>query len=171
MEYIVIGNIMSLISNILALISTSVKSYKKMMVLQSMDTAFSTLTNLILGGYSGALISFCSLIRNIYCIFSSKINKIISYCIIIVSFFVSFLFTFHVWYDLLPIIASTFYGFVIINTKDIVKSKIALLINCALWLIYGCIIFNFMGVVFKSIMVVSCINSLYQLKKSSISVL
>ena len=167
MEYIIFGNIMSLISNILALMSTRVKSYKKMMVLQTTDTVFSTLTNLILGGYSGAMISFCSLVRNIYCIFSKKINRTVSYSIIIVSFLVSLFFTFHVWYDLLPILASTIYGFIIINTKDIVKSKIALLINCALWLIYGCIIFNFVGVVFKSIMVVSCINSLYQLKKSS----
>lgn len=64
-QMIVLGNILSLVSNILAITSTRLKDYKKMLLVQSVDTTFSALANLILGGYSGALISICGLVRNL----------------------------------------------------------------------------------------------------------
>lgn len=157
---IILGNALSLIANILALTSTRFKDYKKMLLMQSADTTFSTLANLALGGYSGALISICGLVRNLYCAISKKANKIISFSIIAITFIISMIFTFDKWYDLLPIIASTSYGLVILNTKDIVKSKIALIINCSLWLVYGAIIYNFVGIIFKTIMIISTTQSL-----------
>lgn len=74
-------------------------------------------------------------------------------------------FTFKEWYDILPILASTSYGLIILNTKDIVKSKIALIINCSLWIVYGAIIYNFVGIIFKTIMITSATQSLIKMYK------
>ena len=162
---IVLGNILSLVSNILAITSTRLKDYKKMLLVQSVDTTFSALANLILGGYSGALISICGLVRNLYCALSKKTNKIISFGIIAATFVISMEFTFKEWYDILPILASTSYGLIILNTNDIVKSKIALIINCSLWIVYGAIIYNFIGIIFKTIMITSTTQSLIKMYK------
>ena len=166
MTNIIIGNILSLISNIIALLSTRSKSYKKMLLIQSADTTFSTLANLVLGGYSGALISACGLIRNLYCALSTKLNKIISYTIIMITLIISLVFTLHNWYDILPILASTSYSLIILNTKDVVKTKVGLIVNCSLWLIYGFIIYNFVGIIFKTIMIISSLHCLYSIRKT-----
>ena len=71
-----------------------------------------------------------------------------------------------VWYGFLPIIASTLYTIAIVSTKDIKKLKTYLIINNLLWLIYGIIIFDIVGVCFKSIVIISCIQHLLKNKKT-----
>lgn len=165
MTNIIIGNILSFVSCSAALISTRAKSYKKTLMIQSIDTTFSIFANLVLGGYSGALISICGLVRNLYCAFSKELNKIISYSILLVTLIVSVTFTLNTWYDILPILASTSYGFIILTTKDITKTKIGLIANSTLWIIYNFIIYNFVGILFKVVMIISVAHSLYTMKR------
>ena len=125
---IIAGNILSFLASLCSLTSTRMKTYKQTMLVQTLDASLFTLSNLVLGGYSGVVVNLCAAIRNLYCVFGKQ-NKIITYIFIIISFIISVIFRDKAWYGFIPIIASTLYGIVILNTNDVVILKKVLIIN------------------------------------------
>ena len=58
------GNIVALIASILMVVSGSLKDRKKIIYVQTLQIIAFTISDLILGGYTGAIINVISLIRN-----------------------------------------------------------------------------------------------------------
>ena len=105
---IIIGNLFGFISSIFLGLSVYKKSKKDMLLYQSIDATFALCSCIILGGLNGALNNFIGILRNIFLI-KTKCNNFIKLSLISLSIIIG-LYNFynlnHVWYELLPIIAS-----------------------------------------------------------------
>ena len=67
MVSIIIGNIIAFIASILMVYSGMLKQKKKILYFQTVQIGLSVISNIILGGITGAIINALSLIRNILC--------------------------------------------------------------------------------------------------------
>ena len=67
MVSIIIGNIIALIASILMVYSGMLKQKKKILYFQTVQIGMSVISNIILGGITGAIINALSMIRNILC--------------------------------------------------------------------------------------------------------
>ena len=64
---IIIGNIIALIASLLMVFSGLEKKKEKMIYLQTVQIGLATISNIVLGGITGAVINALSCIRNILC--------------------------------------------------------------------------------------------------------
>lgn len=154
---LLLGNIFSLIGSICSFLSTKAKTYKNVLLIQSLDATFFTLSTLCLGGYSGVIVNFVAILRNLSCAFFD-LKKFIKYVFIILTILLGLIFMDRAIYGFLPIIASSYYAITMLHTNDVYKLKKALIINNGLWLIYGIIIFDFVSIIFKLISIISCMQ-------------
>ena len=69
MEYLnlIIGNIIALVASIIMVYSGILKHKKKILYFQTIQIGLSVISNIVLGGISGAIINAINLIRNILC--------------------------------------------------------------------------------------------------------
>ena len=86
--YIIIGNIIALIASIIMVYSGFLKQKKTILFTQTIQISLSVLSNIVLGGITGAIINALSCIRNILC-YKEKLTKVAILLIIFVSFHVS----------------------------------------------------------------------------------
>ena len=63
MNYIVIGNIIALIASLLMLYSGYIKKKQKILFIQTIQIGLSVLSNVVLGGISGAIINECVVLQ------------------------------------------------------------------------------------------------------------
>lgn len=68
MIYIIIGNIIALIASIIMVYSGFLKQKKTILYTQTIQIGLSVLSNIVLGGITGAIINALSCVRNIYVI-------------------------------------------------------------------------------------------------------
>lgn len=154
---LLLGNILSLLGSTCSFISTRAKTYKKTLLIQSLDATFFTLSCLCLGGYSGVVVNAVAILRNVCCA-CFKPSKWLKIAFVMLTVILGILFMDKAIYGLLPIIASAYYSIVMVTTDDVKKLKIALMINNILWLIYELIILDLVGVGFKIASIISCIS-------------
>ena len=64
---IFIGNIVALVASIIMVYSGYLKQKNKILYAQTMQIGLSVLSNIILGGITGAIINAISCVRNILC--------------------------------------------------------------------------------------------------------
>ena len=64
---LIIGNVVALLASIAMTLSGLFKNKKQIILMQSIQIALFIISNLVLGGYVGAIVNFISLIRNIIC--------------------------------------------------------------------------------------------------------
>lgn len=166
---ILIGNIFSLLGSICSLLSTRVKTYKKTLLIQSLDATCFTLSCIFLRGYSGIVVNSVAIIRNLSCAFL-PLKAWMKWIFVALTMILGILFMDKSFYGILPIIASTFYSIVMVNTKDNLILKKSLLINNLLWFIYSIIILDFVGTGFKIISIISCIHFIIKSKKDKNSI-
>ena len=74
MNTIVIGNIIALLGSILMTYSGLLKNKQTIIIVQTIQIILFIISNLILGGITGAIINLISCIRNILC-YKDKLNK------------------------------------------------------------------------------------------------
>ena len=67
MTYIVIGNIIAFLASILMVYTGFIKKKKKIIYVQTIQCGLFVMSNLILGGITGAIINVIGCIRNILC--------------------------------------------------------------------------------------------------------
>ena len=71
---IIIGNIIALIASIIMVYSGYLKQKKKILYVQTIQIGLSVLSNIVLGGITGAIINAISYVRNILC-YKEKLNN------------------------------------------------------------------------------------------------
>lgn len=164
MILILIGNLFSFLGSICSFLSTKVKTYKMTLIIQSLDATFFALSSLFLKGYSGIIVNCVAIARNISCAFFN-LNKYTKIVFIGLTVILGLIFMDKTIYGFLPIIASSYYAFVMLNTNDVYKLKKALMINNLLWLIYSIIILDVVGTIFKILSIISCIKYISKKEK------
>ena len=128
MNTILIANAIALIASLLMVYTGYIKKKEKILFFQTIQIGLSVISNLILGGITGAIINALGLIRNILC-YKEKLNKMAQIILIILSILLGVYFNNLALIGLLPIISNVVY-IVFMNIKDVIKFKYNVLYSC-----------------------------------------
>ena len=160
---LILGNIIALIASILMVYSGLIKNKKKILLIQTTQISLSVVSNIVLGGITGAIINTISLIRNIIC-YKDKLETIEKIIITILSITLSLIFNNLGLIGLLPVISTVTYVW-LMNEKDIVKFKFLIIFTMLLWGVYDLTIKSYTSSVFDFMTVLTNIISIYKINK------
>ena len=163
MNYLVIGNLIALIASILMLYSGYIKKKQKIILVQTIQIGLSVLSNIVLGGITGAIINALSLIRNILC-YKDKLNKIWKVVLILLSAILTLTFNNLGLVGLLPLVSTIAYIW-LMDIKDVIKFKYLIVFTMTMWLIYD-IIMSYTAAIFDLGTIIANIISIIQIKKN-----
>lgn len=165
MNTILIANAIALIASLLMVYTGYIKKKEKILFFQTIQIGLSVISNLILGGITGAIINALGLIRNILC-YKEKLNKIAQIILIILSILLGVYFNNLALIGLLPIISNVVY-IVFMNIKDVIKFKYLIIFTMTMWLVYDIYIMSYTSAVFDLGNIIANIISIIQIKKST----
>lgn len=163
MNYIILGNIIALIASLLMVYSGYIKKKEKIIFVQTIQIGLSVLSNMVLGGITGAIINALSLIRNILC-YKNKLNTLAKIIITILSVVLIFMFNNLGIIGLLPLISTVVYIW-LMNIKDVIKFKYLIIFTMTIWFIYDIYIMSYTSAVFDFGNIIANIISIMQIKK------
>lgn len=159
---IVIGNIIALIASILMVLAGLQKKKKKILFIQIIQIGLSIISNIVLGGYTGAIINALSCVRDILC-YKDKMGTKEKIIIIILAIGLSLAFNNLGWIGLLPLVATiTYISFM--DTKNVVKFKMLIIFSMIMWLAYDLYIKSYTSSVFDFLSIVANIIAILQIK-------
>lgn len=167
MENIIIGNIIALIASVLMVYSGYIKKKKKILYIQTIQIGLSVISNIVLGGITGAIINAISFIRNILC-YNNKLNNLAKIIIIILAITMSFMFNNLGIIGLLPLLSTIVY-ILLMNVKNVIKFKFLIIFTMIMWLIYDIYIKSYTSACFDFFNIVTNIISIIQIKNKFIN--
>ena len=162
---LIIGNILGLIASFLFIYAGILKKKDKILITQSIQKAFSSVSNIVLKGYSGAIIHAVSIISYLLCYFG-KLTVLARILITIVIVSLSVIFNNRGIIGFLPVISSCAYLW-FMNIKDIVKFKYLLLFTIVLWCIYDFTIRSYTSFAFGIFSIITTSISVIQIKRDN----
>lgn len=161
MLQLVSGNIVALIASILMVASGCVKNRKKIIYIQTLQILCFTISDLILGGFTGAVINLISIVRNILC-YKDKLTNISKTILILLSVILSLLFNNLGFLGLLPLISTVAYT-CFMSIKSTIKLKLLIIFTMVMWLIYDILIRSYTSAVFDLFNILANTITIYQL--------
>lgn len=162
MIYIIIGNIIALIASIIMVYSGFLKQKKTILYAQTIQIVLSVLSNIVLGGITGAIINALSCVRNILC-YKNKLDLKAKIILIFLATTLSLMFNNLGVIGLLPVISTITY-ILLMNTKDILKFKWLIIFTMLMWLIYDLSIKSYTSAIFDFMNIVANIISIIQIR-------
>lgn len=163
MIQIVIGNIIALIASVIMVLSGYVKEKKKILLVQTIQIGLSVVSNLVLGGYSGAIINAVNCVRNIIC-YKDKLGTKEKILLIVVSSVLTLLFNNLGWIGWLPLLSTVVY-IMFMNIKDVTKFKALIIFTILEWLVYDFYIKAYTAAVFDFLTIVTSTIAIIQIIK------
>ncbi len=163
MSQIVIGNIIAFIASIIMTYLGLLKSKKKMIFLQTVQIGLFVISNLILGGMTGAIVNAISFVRNILC-YKDKLGLKEKIVITILSVVFALVFNNLGVIGLLPLLSTILYLW-LMTLKDVVKFKLLLILTMVLWLIYDITIKSYTSAVFDFMSIIFNVISIVQIRR------
>jgi len=158
---LIIGNIVALIASIIMVYSGFLKQKKTILYTQTIQIGLSVLSNIILGGITGAIINALSCIRNILC-YRNKLNTKAKIILILLATILSLLFNNLGIKGLFPVLSIIIYT-LFMNIKNVVKFKWLIVITMFLWLVYDLFIKSYTSAVFDFMSIIANIISIIQI--------
>lgn len=159
---IIIGNIIALIASIMMVYSGYIKKKEKILYIQTIQIVLLVVSNIVLGGITGAIINAISCVRNILC-YKNKLNNIAKAIIIILAITMSVAFNNLGVIGFLPLISTVAYV-LLMNVKDIVKFKSLIIFTMLMWLCYDVCIQSYTSACFDFFNIVANVISIIQIK-------
>lgn len=164
MNYILIGNIVAFIASILMVYSGIIKDKKKIVFIQTIQIGLFVLSNLILGGITGAITNIICCIRNILC-YKNKLNFKEKTILTITLIVISLKFNNLGLLGFLPVISNIIYMWNM-NTKNIINFKLLNIFSTTTWLVYDLSISSYTSSLFNVANIIANTISIYDLKKN-----
>lgn len=161
MNSFIVGNIVALIAASLSIILGIIKNREKIIYIQTIQFLIFIISNLILGGFTGAIANIIGVTRNILS-YKEKLTKAIILLIIIISIILTLMFNNLGFIGLFPLVNTIIYT-LFINEKNPFKFKILLLISFILWFIYDINIKSYASAIFDLVSFITAIFSAYQI--------
>ena len=158
---LIIGNTIALIASLLMVYSGIIKNKKKILYVQSIQIGLYVISNIVLGGITGAIINALSFIRNILC-YNDKFGLIEKSIITILSIVLSILFNDLGIIGLLPLISTVLYIW-LMNIKSVIKFKYLIIFTMILWYYYDLTIKSYTSAIFDVITMFTNLFSIYQI--------
>ena len=162
---LILGNIIALIASILMVYSGLIKNKKKILLIQTTQISLSIVSNIVLGGITGAIINFIGMIRNILC-YRDKLGTFEKIIITILSITLSLLFNNLGLIGLLPVVSTVTYVW-LMNQNDVIKFKILVMFTMLLWGIYDLTIKSYTSCVFDFMTILTNTISIYKINKKT----
>lgn len=162
---IILGNIVALIASILMVYSGLLKQKRKIIYFQTVQIGLSVLSNIILGGITGAIINALSLVRNILC-YKDKLGIKEKIIITVLAVTLSLLFNNLAFIGILPLISTVVYIW-LMNIKDVTKFKILVIFTMVLWCIYDLYIKSYSSAAFDFFNIVANVVAIFRIKSHS----
>lgn len=159
---IIIGNFIAVIASLLMVYTGFIKNKKKILYIQTIEISLFVISNVILGGITGAINNAITCIRNILC-YKNKLGLKEKILIIILASILTIFFNNIGIIGLLPLIALILYTS-FMNIQDIIKFKILLIINSTIWLIYDIYVNLYTSAIFDLATIIANIISIIQIK-------
>lgn len=142
MSNILIGNIISFAAAIFLAVSCVVKSRKQIFILQFMNCAVLAVASYFFGSYAAITTLALCCIRNIF-IMKDKFSVPIMTVILILVIACGVLTNNRGIIGLLPVIATVEYTICCHYITDVGKTRISILVNEAIWIIYSFLVLDF----------------------------
>ena len=161
MNKIIIGNFIALFAASLSIIIGFIKNKKDILSIQTLQYLVYTISNIILGGFTGAITDLISIVRNILS-YKEKLTKRIITLIIIISIILTLMFNNLGLIGLFPLFGNIIY-ILFINTTDEFKFKILILITMLFWLVYDITIKSYTSAVFDLVSIMACLISAFHM--------
>ena len=163
MVNMIIANIIALIASILMVYSGIINNKKKIIYVQTIQIGLLIISNALLGGITGTITNSVDCIRNILC-YKNKLNFKEKIILMTISAILSICFNNLGIIGFLPVIATIIYT-LLMDTKDIIKLKIVLIVTSILWCVYSVVIKSYSSAVFNILNIITNSISIYQLCK------
>lgn len=160
----VVGNIIALIAASIMVYSGLLKEKKKIICAQTLQLSLITVSDLVLGGITGAIINLVSCIRNILC-YKNKLNFTLKIIITLVTTILSLKFNNLGFIGLLPLISTVIYIWTM-DTKNIIKLKIVIIFTMITWFIYEIKIKLYISAIFDIANIFTNIYAIKQIVKN-----
>ena len=162
MNYILIGNVIALVASLLMVYSGFLKKKKNILYVQTVQIGLSVVSNIVLGGITGAIINALSCIRNILC-YKDKLDIKAKIIITILAVILSFVFNNLGVIGLFPLISTVLYIW-LMNTKDVIKFKLLIIITMVIWFVYDLYIKSYTSAIFDFANIIANIIAIAQIK-------
>ena len=163
---IFIGNVVALIASIIMVYTGYIKNKNRIIFVQTIQIILMVISNLILGGLTGAISNIVGCIRNILC-YKDKLNKVAKIILIVVAIILSFSFNNLGILGLLPLISTVTY-IVLMDIKDVVKFKYLIFFTMILWFVYDLYIKSYTSACFDFMTLVVSVISIVQIKNNKV---
>lgn len=138
------------------------KNTKQILLMQTISFLFKSFHYYLLGGISGFVTSFISMLRNIV-FYRIKENYILTIIFILIYLIIGIV-TYNSFYSLLPVIATIVYT-LIINYDNPKYLRLGMLFTSITWLIYNIYIISYSGIIIQIIMIITNIFAIIKLDK------
>ena len=165
MSYIIIGNIIALVASILMVYSGTIKNKKKIIYVQTIQIGLFVLSNIVLGGITGAVINTLSLVRNILC-YKDKLKLKAKIIISLLAIILSLKYNNMGLIGLLPLICTITYIW-LMNIKNIIHFKILIIATMIMWGTYDLYIKSYTSAIFDFANVIANYITIIQIKKKA----
>ena len=159
---VILGNGCSLLATLADSISTTRKTTKGVLLMQSLGQLMYCFATILLKGYSGSVQNVVSILRNFVAI--RKINNpLIEWILVLLGVVFGLLFNNLGLIGLLPVIGNLQYTLAIFKFKDNDYAlKISFAILIALYAIFNCTIFNFVGAACNLVVLVTTLVMIFK---------
>lgn len=160
MVSIIIGNILSLFATVSDSISSTKKTFKSILLIQTVSQVFYTASGIVLKGYSAAVQNGVNFFRNLFAI-QGKRNKFIEWFFILIAVVLGIYFNNRGFVGLLPVIANFVYSIAVFRFQDNGRAlKTCFLFTVTMFTIFNLVILNFVGFVANCVLLATTAISL-----------
>ena len=138
------------------------KTKEKILYFQTVQIGMSVMSNIILGGITGAIINVLSMIRNILC-YKDKLGLKEKIVITIVAVILTFKFNNLGYIGLLPLLSTVIYIW-LMNIKNLKKFKLLIAFTMLMWFIYDIVINSYTSAIFDFMTIIANIATIFQIE-------
>ena len=159
---LIIGNAVALLASLFMVYSGILKKKNQILIAQNVQIILLIISNIILGGISGAISNTAGLIRNL--LYQKKWLKMpIKIALTLISSIIAIKLNTEGIIGYLPLLANAVYIF-LMDLKDVKKIKLLLIATMTMWLIYDTLIKSYTSATFDFATIVANIVVLIKMQ-------
>ena len=165
MNNLIIGNIIALVASLIMVYSGGLSHKKKILYFQTIQIGLSIISNLVLGGISGAIINALSFIRNILCYNDKlKIKQKTIITLLATALIIRFNNLGIIGY--LPLISTITYIW-FMDVKNVKKFKLLIVVTMIMWFVYDLCIRLYTSAIFDFLTIIANIITIFFIKNKN----
>ncbi len=157
---IILGNVLSLFATLSDSISSTRKTFKSILLVQTVSQFFYIASGIVLKGYSAAVQNSVNIFRNLFAIRGKK-SRFMEWLFILVAVVLGIYFNNRGFVGLLPVIANLEYSIAVFRFQNNeLALKASFLFTVLLFTIFNLVILNFVGFASNCVLLATTVISL-----------